>query len=95
MGGAGFLVCEVGAALAKSAARANESKLMSSGRDNNEVENFLLSLGKKPLQGRPAVQRAAIREEDRVVLADNSRGARLEASLAHHRLRRLRDDHRP
>ena len=33
-----------------------------------------------------AIQRSAICQEGRVVLADNLRCARLEASLAHHRV---------
>jgi len=33
-------------------------------------------------------------KEDRLVLADNSRRARVEASLAHHRVRCLQHGHR-
>ena len=35
---------------------------------------------------RPAVQRATIREEDRMVLADNQRRVRVKTSLASHRV---------
>ena len=44
---------------------------------------------------RQTIQRASIREKDRVVLADNRRRARLQTSLAHHRVRCLRHRHRP
>ena len=44
---------------------------------------------------RPAIQRASIRKEVCLVLADNRRGARVEASLAYHRVRGLQHRHRP
>ena len=66
---------------------------------NDEIhENLERMPGARSLRGlvsyRPPVQRAPIRGERHMVLADSGRRARIKASLARHRVRCLRHRHR-